>query len=214
MPWPEGHEIARSIARALSVHTMQPPACADCGRSKGVSQHRWSVSRSTNSARFATSCCAAMACANFAPIRQLPRMSIDSSSICMLPGWLCPSPVSWMNRSRFSTRPICCSSSCRDRRISILQICPAGVADPLADLANSRLEFLWAYGMATMKLFTACYLDLYGRVAVERLAYWDLFAALHALGAIKWWRLESATERKMTLDLRWFVARARERVAC
>jgi aminoglycoside phosphotransferase (APT) family kinase protein len=90
----------------------------------------------------------------------------------------------------------------------------AGIADPLADLANARLEFLWAFGIETMIAFTEGYLHTAALATTEELARWDLFVALRALAAIDRWRLEPATQQKMTLDLQWFVGRASEQLSC
>ena len=55
----------------------------------------------------------------------------------------------------------------------------AKIGDPLSDLANARLEVLWAFGWDAMRDFTRMYLDA-ARVDDAGLLYWDLFAALVA----------------------------------
>ncbi len=53
----------------------------------------------------------------------------------------------------------------------------AKTGDPLSDLANARLELLWAFGWDAMRDFTRMYLHA-ARVDDASLLYWDLFAAL------------------------------------
>ena len=55
----------------------------------------------------------------------------------------------------------------------------AKIGDPLSDLANARLELLWAFGWDAMSAFTRTYLDA-ARVDDTSLLYWDLCAALVA----------------------------------
>ena len=55
----------------------------------------------------------------------------------------------------------------------------AKTGDPLSDLANARLEVLWAFGWEALRDFTRMYLDA-ARVDDASLLYWDLFAALVA----------------------------------
>ncbi len=53
----------------------------------------------------------------------------------------------------------------------------AKTGDPLSDLANARVEVLWAFGWDAMCDFTRLYLNA-ARVDDGSLIYWDLFAAL------------------------------------
>ena len=55
----------------------------------------------------------------------------------------------------------------------------AKIGDPLSDLANARLELLWAFGWDAMSGFTRMYMDS-ARVDDTGLLYWDLCAALAA----------------------------------
>ena len=87
----------------------------------------------------------------------------------------------------------------------------ANLADPLADLANTRLEFLWAYGADAMTVFTEHYLRD-SNVVATHLPSWDLDAALRAEGAISSWGLAAAKAAKMSGELEWFVACAAERL--
>ncbi|HET8909528.1 MAG TPA: phosphotransferase [Ktedonobacterales bacterium] len=63
----------------------------------------------------------------------------------------------------------------------------AATGDPLADLANSRLEVLWAFGSDAMHRFTHEYARHYAAAApldLTNLPYWDLCAALRLLPVI------------------------------
>ena len=66
----------------------------------------------------------------------------------------------------------------KDRELaSIIDWEDAKIGDPLSDLANARLELLWAFGWDAMRDFTRMYLDAV-RLDAAGLLYWDLFAAL------------------------------------
>ncbi|MBX2998834.1 MAG: phosphotransferase [Caldilineaceae bacterium] len=73
----------------------------------------------------------------------------------------------------------------------------AAVGDPLADVANSRLEILWALGVEAMEQFTENYQTLMRSVDFTNLPYWDLCAALRPASKLSTWGLESATESAM-----------------
>ena len=53
----------------------------------------------------------------------------------------------------------------------------AALGDPLADIANSRLELLWAFGVEAMQRFTDHYQSL-ADIDFANLPYWELYAAL------------------------------------
>lgn len=81
----------------------------------------------------------------------------------------------------------------------------ARLGDPLADVANSRLEILWAFGREAMAEFTTVYRRLAPEVDFTQLAYWDLRAALRPAGKLGGWGLDKATEQAMRQAHRWFV---------
>lgn len=83
----------------------------------------------------------------------------------------------------------------------------AAIGDQLADLGNSRLELLWAYGVDAMHRFTERYLSTM-TIDVTNLPYWDLCAALRPISKIGEWALDDATERRMRELHRWFVNQA------
>lgn len=83
----------------------------------------------------------------------------------------------------------------------------AHTGDPLADLGNSRLEFLWAFGPGAMATFTRVYLAHAG-IDTSHLPYWDLLAALRPCGKLATWGLAPDDERRMREQHAWFVDQA------
>ena len=83
----------------------------------------------------------------------------------------------------------------------------AALGDPLADIANTRLELLWAFGVEAMQKFTYHYQSL-ADIDFTNLAYWELYAALRRISQISGWGLDEITEKTMRERLRWFVAQA------
>lgn len=88
----------------------------------------------------------------------------------------------------------------------------AAVGDPLADLSNSRLELLWAYGRAAMHDFTRQYQALVP-LDVSHLPYWDLCAALRPIAKIATWGLDPPTEKRMRAGLKWFISQAFDKLS-
>ncbi len=88
----------------------------------------------------------------------------------------------------------------------------AALGDPLSDLADARLELLWAFGAEAMHTFTAHYMALTGADSTN-LPYWDLYAALRPAGKLGTWGLDAVTEQRMRAQHRWFVSRALEQLA-
>ena len=72
----------------------------------------------------------------------------------------------------------------------------ARVGDPLEDLANSRLEILWAFGLEAMQSFTNLYVTL-THIDLANLPYWDLCAALRPAHRLSEWAGDAAVEKKM-----------------
>ena len=72
----------------------------------------------------------------------------------------------------------------------------AALGDPLADIANSRLEILWAFGLEAMQRFTQQYQSM-TVTDFTCLPYWDLCTALRRITQIAQWGLDKATERTM-----------------
>lgn len=93
------------------------------------------------------------------------------------------------------------------RLAAILDWEDAQVGDPLADVANSRLEILWTWGPAALEGFTTHYqtqtaLDFAG------LPYYDLAAALRPMGKFTEWAADAAAAATMRDRLRWFITQA------
>jgi aminoglycoside phosphotransferase (APT) family kinase protein len=88
----------------------------------------------------------------------------------------------------------------------------AALGDPLADVANSRLEMLWAFGIDAMRSFTHYYQSM-TIIDFTNLPYWDLYAALRPISQIAEWGLEDSTEITMRERHRWFVTQAFEKLA-
>ncbi len=85
----------------------------------------------------------------------------------------------------------------------------AATGDPLADLGNTRLEILWAFGSDAMQHFTRNYQALTSLDFVN-LPYWDLCAALRPIANIAHWGLDDASEKRMRERHRWFTSQAFE----
>ncbi|HEY7358724.1 MAG TPA: phosphotransferase, partial [Ktedonobacterales bacterium] len=86
----------------------------------------------------------------------------------------------------------------------------AALGDPLADVANSRLEVLWAFGAVAMQRFTEQYQSI-SPIDFTALPYWDLCAALrHATHAADWANY-AAGEQTMRAGYRWFITQAFEK---
>ncbi len=98
------------------------------------------------------------------------------------------------------------------RLVAVLDWEDAQVGDPLADVANSRLEILWAFGSAAMQQFTRQYQALTA-LDFTHLPYWDLWAALRPAAKLGEWGLDARTEQTMRESLRAFIAQAFARLA-
>lgn len=98
--------------------------------------------------------------------------------------------------------------------VAIIDWEDAALGDPLADLGNSRLEVLWAFGDEAMQRFTRAYLSL---SALDRanLPYWDLYAALRLSFQLADWDAEGPAARARTMRERfqWFLAQAFEQLS-
>ena len=83
----------------------------------------------------------------------------------------------------------------------------AEFGDPLADLANSRLEVLFAFGQAAMQQFTDVYCAT-SSIDFTHLPYWDLYAALRPCSEIGNWGLDTDAENAMREAHHWFIQQA------
>lgn len=66
----------------------------------------------------------------------------------------------------------------------------ACMGDPLTDLAITRLDLLWAFGIEAMHAFTACYAAL-SSLDLHDLPLWDLDAALRPVFNLEEWAAAS-----------------------
>ncbi len=67
----------------------------------------------------------------------------------------------------------------------------AGIGDPMADLATTRLDLRWAFGAAVAEAFTHRYLSITGR-STTTLPVWELVASLRPAGAVSSWAVDMA----------------------
>lgn len=94
------------------------------------------------------------------------------------------------------------------RLVGIIDWEDAALGDPLADLANTRLEILWALGIDVMHDFTRHYRSMMETLDFAHLPYWELCAALRPASKLSKWGLDSDTEQAMRAGHRAFVTRA------
>ncbi|MDQ2907426.1 MAG: phosphotransferase [Chloroflexota bacterium] len=87
----------------------------------------------------------------------------------------------------------------------------ARLGDPLSDLANSRLEILWAFGSDAMQSFTDHYASL-STIDFANLPYWDLCAALRPAFKLAEWAADASAEKSMRAAHRWFISQAFEKL--
>jgi aminoglycoside phosphotransferase (APT) family kinase protein len=83
----------------------------------------------------------------------------------------------------------------------------AALGDPLADVANSRLEILWAFGIDAMHSFTHDYKSM-TTIDFTNLSIWDLFAALRPASKMSEWADDDITEKRMRERHKLFITQA------
>jgi aminoglycoside phosphotransferase (APT) family kinase protein len=96
--------------------------------------------------------------------------------------------------------------------VAIIDWEDAALGDPLADVANSRLEILWACGINAMHHFTQQYQSL-TTIDFTNLPYWDLCAALRPASQFAAWAPDELTETIMRERYSWFIAQALEKIS-
>jgi aminoglycoside phosphotransferase (APT) family kinase protein len=102
----------------------------------------------------------------------------------------------------------------RDGRLTaVIDWEDAAIGDPLADVANARLELLWALGAEAMEDFTRRYASTMSEIDMTDLPYWDLWADLRLAGRVSEWSLEESAERAMRAGHEAFVSQALDRIA-
>ena len=91
--------------------------------------------------------------------------------------------------------------------VAIIDWEDAAIGDPLADVGNSRLEILWAFGVEAMQSFTQRYQAM-KNLDITSLPYWDLCAALRPIAKLGEWAAGETSERAMRDKLHWFIVHA------
>ena len=91
--------------------------------------------------------------------------------------------------------------------IAVIDWEDAAIGDPLADVANCRMELLWAFDATCMETFTTTYLELTS-IDFSKLPVWDLYAGLGPASKLSGWGLDADTEQRMRQRHADFVAQA------
>jgi aminoglycoside phosphotransferase (APT) family kinase protein len=94
-----------------------------------------------------------------------------------------------------------------NKLVAIIDWEDAQLGDPVAEVANARLELLWAVGIEAMENFTRQY-KVINPLDFTDLAYWDLYAALRPMFKIGEWAGDEVAEKTMREKHRRFVAQA------
>jgi aminoglycoside phosphotransferase (APT) family kinase protein len=97
------------------------------------------------------------------------------------------------------------------RLVAVIDWEDAAVGDPLADVANSRLEILWAFDIDAMQNFTQHYQST-APINFANLPIWDLFAALRPAFKIDEWADDDVAAQRMRERHKVFVAQAFEKL--
>jgi aminoglycoside phosphotransferase (APT) family kinase protein len=84
--------------------------------------------------------------------------------------------------------------------------------DPLADVANARMELTMAFSTAVASDFTSQYAELMPAVDLTALPHWDLYAALRHQGRMSEWGLSAADLSRLQAGHRSFTSAALARV--
>lgn len=99
-----------------------------------------------------------------------------------------------------------------DRLVAVIDWEDAARGDPLADLANCRLELLLALDDDAMDQFTRRYVALTG-IDTTDLPYWDLCVTLRPLANMGGWGLDAATESRLRAGMTLFIDQALDTLA-
>lgn len=127
---------------------------------------------------------------SFLPARELPHLTPRDRRV-LLHGDFWPGNTLWQE----------------GRLVAVIDWEDAAIGDPLADLANARLELLWAAGNEAMHEFTRLYAAITS-VDLADLPYWDLWAGERLAGHIAEWGLEAETAKTMRAGYDAFRAQA------
>jgi aminoglycoside phosphotransferase (APT) family kinase protein len=99
------------------------------------------------------------------------------------------------------------------RLVAVIDWEDAAIGDPLADVANARLELLWALGGSAMDEFTRRYESIATAIDLTDLPYWDLWAGVRLRAHMAEWGLDNGTATAMRAGLEAFFAQALEDVS-
>ena len=121
---------------------------------------------------------------------------VQSNKSCLLHGDFWPGNILWQD----------------ERLAAVIDLEDAATGDPLADLAHSRLEILWAFGVEAMDNFTQYYKSITA-LDYTNLPYWDLGAALRPAHKIGEWAGDALTEKRMRERHKYFVTQAFEKLS-
>src|SRR5687768_12367052 len=99
-----------------------------------------------------------------------------------------------------------------NRLVTIIDWEDAALGDPLADLANTRLEIVWAFGIDAMLNFTHLYKSLTSIDFTNR-PYYDLCVALRPASQIAPWAPDPDTAKAMREDLHLFITQALKKLS-
>jgi aminoglycoside phosphotransferase (APT) family kinase protein len=92
------------------------------------------------------------------------------------------------------------------RLVCVLDWEDAVFGDPLADVANARMELTMAFSTAAASGFTRQYAELMPSVNLTALTHWDLYAALRHPGRMSEWGLSPADLSRLQAGHREFTS--------
>lgn len=84
----------------------------------------------------------------------------------------------------------------------------AAIGDPLADIAKTRLEMLWEFGLEVMHKWTEQYQSIAPGMDFSQLPYWDLSVALRVIPKFITFAKDAAHEKRLREGIRLFVQQA------
>jgi aminoglycoside phosphotransferase (APT) family kinase protein len=91
--------------------------------------------------------------------------------------------------------------------VAVLDWEDAAIGDPVADLAGSRNELLWKYGLDAREQFTERYLAMTS-IDLTNLPFWEISGAAGALALMGEWGLDPEIEADMRAKCEWAIDQA------
>ncbi len=83
----------------------------------------------------------------------------------------------------------------------------AAIGDPISDLAGSRNELVWKYGLDARERFTELYLSMTS-IDLANLPFWEISGAAGAMALMGEWGLDPEIEADMRRKSEWLIDRA------